>query len=591
MSSTKRKITVALILLALTGGWNLSNSAYAATDCISWGVDENGEFQCTEWVNTDPGTDPNTYDKPTGLSLLNRTTNSIRVTWDSYEGATGWVLEVSSDNAETWKEIVIQNPAANTGVNLNDLKSASALWVRVAALVPERTPFSDSLFVTTKGAKPVRATVLDARGKPVTGGKITWRLTDNSAWSSRTYGLTSDGYNDFPAVPAGLVDVTVKDALTADGALVSGSWRTTLGFDKTILRLPATDISAHTIRVVLPNGMPVIGAQVSIPEATPIYGEYGCIQNKVTRVWVNTSYINEWGQYITQGEYQDRETCIKYGTPIIGYEGGTRIESTQVVNGFTFTSQAGPYSGTTDSNGNFTIYGFFPDDVEATVTYDDTVITQQQIVSINGPTTRVELEYIPWVAISKPVITASPNQSVPIDLSINDAQIGGAFFRAPAAKSPVKITIIPPKGAPKSNCKQTLTGTTNSKGKLTLKVCATKSGIYTIKSAGAAAVKTIRIQVKNSAPMPVASVTAKSPVRGQVKVTWGAPIFDGKLPIKSYTITATAKGKKTITKTVSANQKSVVLTGLANATTYQITVVATNNKGSSDPVTTKVPTA
>lgn len=590
---TSRARATAVILLALSVliGGNIPNSASAATDCIDWSVDENGEFQCNEWANTDDGGDPSGLAQPTGLNLVSRTTSTVRLAWDEYESATGWVVSFSNDNAETWKELVVQNPSAYTGINLNDLKMATALWVRVAALVPEKTPFSDALFVTTKGAKAVRATIVDFKGRPVKGGKITWRMVDNSAWSSRTYGLTDDGVNDFPAVPAGQVDVTVTNALTADGALVSGSWRTTLGFEKTVLRLPSSDVSAHTIRVLLPNGLPVIGAKVSIPEPEPIYGEYGCIQSKTVKVWVNTSYINDWGEYVVDGEFQDREVCQKYGIPIIGYEGGVEIDAAQVNNGFSFVSQVGPYSGTTDINGNFTIYGFLPDDVEATVTYDDSIITQQQVVTLDNPTTRVELEYMPWVNVQTPVVTANPNQAVPIDLSVIDAEIGGAFFRASSSKAPVRVTIVPPKGAPKATCKQSLTGMTNSKGKVTLRLCATKSGIYTIKSAGAASVKTIRVQVKNSAPMPVTSVTAKSQVRGQAKVSWGVPLFDGKSAIKTYTITARAAGKKTITKTVPAKSRSITISGLANATTYQITIVATNSKGTSDPITVKVPVA
>jgi hypothetical protein len=586
MSRAARIFIAPLIVFGfLSANSSLISPANAETECIAWTIDDDGEFQCTEWANTDGEGDPDTAEKPTGLSITSRNTSSLRFSWDAYEGATGWVISFSNDNAETWKELVVQNPNAYQGVNLNDLKMATAMWVRIAALTPNKTPFSDAIFATTKGAKPARATVVDANGNPVKGGKITWRMVDNSAWSSRTYGLTDDGVNDFPAVPAGQVDVTLKDALTADGALVSGSWRTTLGFEKTILRLPSSEISAHTIRVVLPNGLPVIGAKVSIPEPEPIYGEYGCIETKITRVWVNTSYINEWGEYITQGEYQDRETCKKYGIPIIGYEGGVEIDSAKVVNGFSFVSQVGPYSGTTDINGNFTIYGFLPDDVEATVIYDDSIITQQQIVSIDSKLERVELEYMPWVNVGTPVVTVNPNQLVPIDLSVADAEIGGAFFRASPAKSPV------PKGAPKASCKQTLTGTTNSKGKVTLKLCATKSGIYTLKSAGAASVKTIRVQVKNAAPMPVTSVTGKSPARGQAKISWGVPLFDGKSAIKTYTITAKATGKKTITKTITAKNRSIVFSGLANATTYQISIVATNAKGTSEAVTVKVPVA
>ena len=588
---SRQKIAALVLSAALTFSFSpLTPPAIAETDCISWGVDEDGEFQCTEWANTDPGGETG-LEAPTGLTLVSRTTSSIRLSWDSYDGAIGWVLGVSSDNAATWKEIVLQNVESYKGMNLTGLKSASAMWVRIAALAPDKTTFSDAIFATTKGLKAARVTVVDSKGKAVKGGRITWRMVDNSAWSSKIYGLTDDGVNDFPAVPAGQVDVTLKNALTADGALVSGSWRTTLGFDSTVLRLPPTEISAHTVRVVLPNGLPVIGAKVSIPEPEPIYGEEECVKTATHKVWDNTPWVNEWGVLVESGHLVDVTECIKWDTPIIGYEGGVNIESTEVSNGFSFVSQVGPYSGTTDINGNFTVYGFMPEEAVATVTYDDSIITQQQEVTLSDAVNRVELEYMPWVSVDTPVVTGNPNQIIPIDVSINDAEIGGAFFHRSPAKAPVKITIIPPAGAPKPKCKQVLTGNTNSKGKLTLKLCATKSGIYRIKSAGAASVKTIRVQVKNAAPMPVTSVTARSLALGQARVTWGVPLFDGKSAIKSYTITATAKGKKTITKTVKGTIKNVTLTGLSNATTYQITIVATNSKGTSDPVVVKVPVA
>jgi hypothetical protein len=588
----KRQLFSALTILAIVAGGGLANQqAIASTDCITWDVDENGEFVCTEWANTDPDPDPNLLPAPTGLNVVTRTSSSVKLAWDDYDGATGWVVEISTDNAETWKELVIQNPAANLATSLTGLKTASAMWIRVAALTPGRTAFGDSEFVTTKGAKPVRVTVVDSKGKPVKGGKITWRMVDNSAWSSRTYGLTDDGVNDFPSAPAGQVDVTLKDAITADGALVSGSWRTTLGFDKTVLELPETEPSKHTVRVVLPNGLPVIGAEVSIPEPTPIYGGNICLETKTIKVWINDSYIDEWGDYITDGHYEDQEVCQKWGKEVLGYEGGANIESTQVVNGFTFVSNVGPYTGKTDINGNFVVSGFFSEDAEATVTYDDTIITQQQIVPITSVATRVELDYIPWVGVQASAITANPNQLVPVEININEADIGTAAFRPASVKPRVKVTLVAPKGAPVGKCKQTLTGYTNSKGKLTLKVCATKSGIYTIKSAGAASVKTVRMQVKNSAPMPVTSVTGKSLNLGQAKLTWGVPLFDGKLPIKTYTITAKAAGKKTVTKTVKAGIRNVTLSGLANATNYTISIIATNAKGSSDPVVVKVPVA
>jgi carbohydrate-binding DOMON domain-containing protein len=99
------------------------------------------------------------------------------------------------------------------------------------------------------------------------------------------------------------------------------------------------------------------------------------------------------------------------------------------------------------------------------------------------------------------------------------------------------------------------------------------------------------MQVKNAAPMPVTSVTAKSPEIGKATVTWNKPLFDCKLAIKTYTVVAKATGKKTITKTVKSNIKNLTLTGLSNATNYTISIIATNAKGSSEPLVVKVPVA
>jgi hypothetical protein len=91
--------------------------------------------------------------------------------------------------------------------------------------------------------------------------------------------------------------------------------------------------------------------------------------------------------------------------------------------------------------------------------------------------------------------------------------------------------------------------------------------------------------------MPVTSVTAKSTSIGRATVTWNKPLFDGKLAIKTYTVVAKATGKKTITKIVKSNLKTLTLTGLSNATNYTISITANNSKGSSVPVVVKVPVA
>jgi hypothetical protein len=56
-------------------------------------------------------------------------------------------------------------------------------------------------------------------------------------------------------------------------------------------------------------------------------------------------------------------------------------------------------------------------------------------------------------------------------------------------------------------------------------------------------------------------------------------------------ITATAKGKPTVTRTVPASTRNVTLPGLANATTYTVRIQARTTRGLSDPTTTTTPIA
>ena len=138
-----------MISLTLVGIQPLQ-AASATTDCTAWGVDANGEFQCTAWANTDPVVDPSTLPAPTGLAVSNRTTSSLRLSWNAYDAANGYVISISTDNANTWKEVVSQNVNAYQGLNLTDLKTASAMWIRVAALTPAKTPFSDAVMLGFK---------------------------------------------------------------------------------------------------------------------------------------------------------------------------------------------------------------------------------------------------------------------------------------------------------------------------------------------------------------------------------------------------------------------------------------------------------
>jgi hypothetical protein len=66
------------------------------------------------------------------------------------------------------------------------------------------------------------------------------------------------------------------------------------------------------------------------------------------------------------------------------------------------------------------------------------------------------------------------------------------------------------------------------------------------------------------------------------EVSWRAPETNGGTPITSYKITTVPT---TSTTTVTANERSAVITGLSTNTSYQIRVVAVNEKGDGAPAT------
>ena len=136
--------------------------------------------------------------------------------------------------------------------------------------------------------------------------------------------------------------------------------------------------------------------------------------------------------------------------------------------------------------------------------------------------------------------------------------------------------------------KKILKASLNNSGKATLKVCATKSGVYTIKGRGAAATSALTLKVKGAAPMSITSLSGISPAAATAKIAWNAPTYTGGAPVKNYTVTLVGGGK-TFRKVLTA--RTATFTGLERATVYTATVVATTKFGISDKVTTQVSVA
>ena len=79
-------------------------------------------------------------------------------------------------------------------------------------------------------------------------------------------------------------------------------------------------------------------------------------------------------------------------------------------------------------------------------------------------------------------------------------------------------------------------------------------------------------------PQPPDNVTA-TPGNAQATISWTAPTDTGGSPITGYTATASVGGPSCTTTTAT----SCTISGLTNATTYYVSVTATNAVGISDP--------
>jgi Fibronectin type III domain len=401
--------------------------------------------------------------------------------------------------------------------------------------------------VTTKGGTQKRVYVQTSDGKPVSGGAITWSAA--TAHSSVTYGLTADGVIDFPLAPAGAVTVSLTDGVMPDGSLVSGTWNATLGFDKDVLKLPLVSSGAHRVHVTIPGGLPVGNASVSL----------------------------------------------------------TGLSSSKTVAGFSFRSPAGSLSGATDAAGLFTAYGYANGSVTATVVYDDGVITQTPApFDASAADSSLELEFSPFVQASVASSTTTAGAAVPVVLSATAPTIPNPAahgFHALKGQPGVKVTLVLPAGAAANvgTCKASLSGYTNSTGKVTLKVCASKSGVFRVKSAGAVPVGAFTLLVKGKPSLPPTALTAKSKTVGLISgqygtasVSWAKPFFTGGATVTKYTVTLSRAGAPTITKvvTVKAGTKLALnIGGLTHAKTYTVKVTATTKYGTSDAAVTKVAVA
>jgi alpha-tubulin suppressor-like RCC1 family protein len=483
-----------------------------------------------------------TADRPDDIDWISQSgkaRDSINIGWrapnDNFSPITQYNVRYTFDDIQKVDEADVNWIEGTSDIPqflIPGVSEARAAYITVNAQNEVGTSgWTSPIVVTTSGTREITGLINSWDNFPVYGGSISWSTQDGSFSSSKPIGLTAYGTIKFPRVPAGNLRMVFTGIHTPDGGLVSGAADIYLGFNQTTINLPQPASGPiWAIQVTAPDG-PVPNANVSI----------------------------------------------------------TGLSSQSRVDGFTFEVSEIMNSGITNGDGVYYAYGYADSPPQVNVRYDDGILVQQKSATMFTNFTTVELEEMPWINVYQEMLDAYKNQVVSLTFDVNEAApLAIRHNLAPLTSSGILITVKPPKGATQKNCGAKLSGRTNANGTVTLKVCATKSGKYKVLGTGAIASESVNINVSGSTPLAVNNLQAISPELETAEITWDKPSYLGGKKLKYYQITIVGNGKS---KSFTTKNLSYTVTGLANATTYEVTIKAVTSIGSGNIAKTTVPIA
>ncbi|MEY5017579.1 MAG: hypothetical protein RL431_628 [Actinomycetota bacterium] len=518
--------TVTHVAIEPVSGSNRYRTCASNTESVvyCWGADN----PTVRPKTTLPVITATTADLPqtvTGLQQAGNTANSTTVSWTAARpttyGATEYTVNYSRDG-QTWNSL---DAGTSTSWTFHDLPSAAALLYTVTTRSgSERSRPSATAIAFTRGTRTAQLTVTDGAGEPVIGGSLSWINSTRTIRSASPLGLTSAGLVSFPLIPAGPITFTLSGVTLPSGATATATITEVIGLETpTVVRIPAEPSEArHIITVQLPNGEPVVGAEVTVA---------GLVAES------------------------RNETAL-------------------------FTAPTLPLSGFTDENGSFLSAGYIgADGATATIHYNDGVLEQTVTADVDGYVTVVVLDEMPYVVVPEQPINATAGSLVSVTMTVRDT----------AALSPrARVTVVPPAGAPQVCRGAKLSGTPDLRGNITVKLCATKSGKYSVRGTGIASTGSVMVSLKGSAASGVTQLKAQSPTAGTARVTWQAPALSGGLKVTEYIVLMQGAGS---TVTLRTTKLTANFSRLRNATTYSVTVIPVTKAGNGTRIKTTVPVA
>jgi len=463
-------------------------------------------------------------------TITESTASSVTVGWqaaaDRNEPVTGYRLEWSTDRS-TWQSVDLPNSARQK--TFTGMMPGTAIDVRISALnAAGASVVSPTATGFVSGLSSHTIKIVDSWGQSAYGGQITWRKSGGSFQSALDYGLTAEGRATFPAIPAGPVDVTLRGIQLPGGALVEYEATTMIGFtsDSTIMLPAEPSFSQHVVRVLLPNGLPVVGANVS----------------------------------------------------------ATNLSNFATVADARFTIGSVISSGVTNEFGEVYLAGYSSRDSIVQVEYNDGILIQRATRSLGDRDVEFTLENMPW--LDTPVVTSETANGSLVTLTVTANSSDAARGMTTRSIVGASVSIEPPAGASQKCAGKKLSAPIEANGTATLLVCASKSGRYVLHGKGVVSTGAVSLNVKGAPAVAVSNARAISPEHGKVTVTWNAPAYTGGSPITKYTVTL-KRGKSTITKVVTGT--TAVFTGLPGASTWSVAVTATSKVGTSEPARMLVP--
>lgn len=475
----------------------------------------------------------------TSVAVVSSASDSVGLAWEAAATdatpVTGYRVQLHTSGG--WTTLSALGPGARAH-RIVDLDPATSYRVRVVADSAAGSSSGEGTWVGTSATGPTRVAITTAGGEPVVGGSVTWRSSDGDFRSSQPYGLTSHGVVELQRTPATSGSVRLVDGTLPDGARVSGQWTVQFRSGNLALSTPEQPAAGRrSVRALLPVGLPIAHAQIAV----------------------------------------------------------SGLEPSVVVDGFTFHAPRGATNGGTDADGLFTATGYPAGRATATAVYDDGVLWQRvRDVPLAEHTTDITFAEMPWLQVADDTVTAGNGSTVEVPVTVHEGPGSPGSSRSSArsaAPAGVRVEIKPPRGAAQRGCDAKLTGTADGRGRVTLRVCATKSGLYRVRGHGAAATSGVVLNVRGSAPLAPVGATGSSPALGKARVAWNPPTFSGGARVEFYTVKLTGGGRSFKRKVAASRPRVAVWSGLEHATTYRATVTASSRHGAGRAAVVTVPVA